>query len=187
MFYVCIVPALIMSMYMIVYLRNLRKHDNVLYRFCQIRRKAMSILRNDGFGMQGQDYVSLRVLVENLNITINNYKECKTVLFNFRRFNKYLTEYKISAQEVEQFKLPNDERIKALVRDFSIALFRAFLEYTPLIRSEIAIRIILFIATALTKIGINHANNFAKQISDTFSFINDQSNKFKNSPRYSQA
>lgn len=84
MFYVLIIPAFIMSLFMIVHLLSIKRHDKVLFQLCHIRREVMSLLRDDNFDMPRDDYISLRRLLDALNINIHHYKKHKSLLFNFR-------------------------------------------------------------------------------------------------------
>lgn len=160
MFYILIIPILVYSLFIIVKLRNLKKHDIILYRFCQIRRDTMSLLRNKYLQLDSNEYKSLKKILEFLNHTIHYYDQNKSSLFNLRNYINFAKKYKESASKIEKIKLPENEEIKKIYKDFSIGMIYAFISYTPFIASEIFLRFVIYILTILTKSGIHFINKY---------------------------
>lgn len=144
MFYVFMVPLLLLLFYMIIYLRKLKKHDIVLYKFCQLRREAISILAEKNFNLSRDEYFSVRNLITILNSTIHNYNEYKTAIFDMRKLLKHFRDLKTSAKEIEKLELPQNQQIEKLYNKFLFSMFYAFFAYTPFLKSEIILNIIAY-------------------------------------------
>ena len=72
-FYILMIPVLFFSVLMIIHLRRLKKHDEVLYTFCQNRREIMFMIREENFALSKKDYFDLRKLAEVNNKTIRHF------------------------------------------------------------------------------------------------------------------
>ena len=149
-FYFLIVPALVACLCEIYRLRKLEKHDIVLYKFCEIRRLVMARIREDNFNLSKDDYVALRQLAEAASLTIHDYNEWKTSLFNFRKFKECVRKIKNWDKIIEERKIANPD-ILALYKEYIYAMFFAFLTYTPFIKSEMGFR-----AMSISLNGIAH-------------------------------
>lgn len=143
-FYLLIVPGLIWIFVEIIKIKKIKKHDVVLYRFCQIRRDVMVVLREKGLSQSREEYLLHKRLLEALNKTIHYYDDLKTSLFNWRKFFEYLKEVRETATEIDKFELPEDSRITELYNGFVSAWFKALYAYTPFLR-EILLRPIMFL------------------------------------------
>ncbi|MBI1806796.1 MAG: hypothetical protein HYR76_07085 [Ignavibacteria bacterium] len=104
----------------------------------------MKLLRDDSENLAKDDYVALRPFIKLLDMTIHDYKELKVSLFNFRRFLEYLRNFKITNHSFEQIKWDDNPKLSGLRKDYGYALVSAFFSYTPLIRSEIILKFVLF-------------------------------------------
>ena len=126
--------------------KEMQKHDRVLFPFCQLRRNVMhflymNVIENTD-SLSPSEYKFIRWLLDRLDTTIHNYNQHKTLMFNVRKIAKHLQMYrKVSKAALETPDHPEirkfDERIRQL-------LVVAFLAYTPLIRWELALRLIVF-------------------------------------------
>lgn len=158
-FYIIMVPILALSMAMLAYLRRLKKHDKVLYEFCQIRREIMAILRRDLFETENDKYVGLRELLDSTGNAIHYYNDNKATMFNYRRYKQWLMDTRESAESVENLHLPNDPELQKIRHHFCQAMVAAFCAYTPLFRSELLIRFSLFILRTAAKAGWQQAED----------------------------
>jgi len=138
---------------MIVNLWQVRKHDIVLFRLCQVRRKSMSLLRDRGFNLAKDDYMALRRMLYAVNTSIAHYSVHKAKLFNLRAFARAVKEYKRSAVAVEKLAIPKDKEIIDIYRDFNYAMMTGFLAYTPFIKSELGLRFTVILISLLAKAG----------------------------------
>ena len=122
-----------------VWLREIARHDGVLFRFCEIRRSVVRLLfdRHLDGELSRRDYVDARRLLDVLNHVIGDYDKRKAVMFNFRRFVRALRKYEKTAGELRLPSPPQDAQIAEFYRQTDIAVLRGFLAYTPLIRSEL--------------------------------------------------
>ena len=139
-----IISVMVLSLYAIWKLRQMKKHDMVLYSFCQIRREIMAMLRQENFNMKKKDYFVLRNLLYFVNKTIHNYNSLKPYAFNFRKFIKYARSFKTTTEEVEKLMGTDNPKIKAIRIKMAYALVRAFFVYTPFISSTIFLHILVY-------------------------------------------
>lgn len=164
----------------VVWLHRLRKHDKVLYRFCQVRREILEVLRNRGFEMNKQDYFAIRDLLEVVNGTIHHYNHCKSTVFNFRTLTKMIRDLRESGQAIAEIKTPKDPELAKVFDSFRMAMVGAFLTYTPFFRSEITARIVLYLLVAICRffgsIGIKSWCKVSDDLSWALSQINNQHN-----------
>ena len=125
--------------------KEMQKHDRVLFPFCQLRRDVMSFLyRNsmkDADSLSPSEYRFIRQLSTVLDATIHNYNQHKTSMFNLRKIAKHLKTYR-KASETE-LKVPDHPEIQEFHERIHRLLVVAFLAYTPLIRWELAVRLIV--------------------------------------------
>ena len=142
MFTLLLVPVLIFLLFQLFQLRELKKHDIHLYDFCQLRSDSILYLKDNYESLHYDDYVELRGLISTLDLTIGNYKHHRNVLFNFRLFVKYLTEFK----EIEKasFKVKTKNKtILTLIERMNKSVFFAFIAYTPFLKHELILNIII--------------------------------------------
>lgn len=137
-YYIFMTPVLLMIVAMILRLRALKKHDKVLYAFCQLRRDTMSLIREHNYDLCRQDYIALRDIEDGLSDTIHDYNMHKVYLFNFRKFSAALRRLK------PQMNITSGERLRPeitrLRRSCGQVLILAFFTFTPFLKHEIAIK-----------------------------------------------
>ena len=126
--------------------KEMQKHDRVLFPFCQLRRDIMRFLHlsviEDTDSLSPAEYKSVRQLLNVLDGTIHNYNQHKTLMFNIRKIAKHLKMYrKVSKAALE---IPDHPEIRKFHEHIRWLLVAAFLAYTPLIRWELALRLIVF-------------------------------------------
>lgn len=157
-FYILVIPSLVLLGLLLLKIRKLEKHDKVLYKFCQIRRGVIKILRNNNNQLTKNDYADLRFLLSLISTTIHHYNEIKSILFNVRkllRIKKHLFEFKNVALEVEEkLKSPKKNEIHVLYEQYKFANIYAFASYTPFFKSEIILRLLLQIIILLVWLGL---------------------------------
>ena len=126
--------------------KAMQKHDRVLFPFCQLRRDVMrflymNVIRNTG-ALSPAEYKFVRRLLNGLDTTIHSYNQHKTLMFNVRKIAKHLQMYrKVSKAALET---PDHPEIWEFHERVHRLLVAAFLSYTPLIRWEPALRLIVF-------------------------------------------
>ena len=126
--------------------KEMQKHDRVLFPFCQLRRDVMRFLHlsviEDTDSLSSAEYKSVRQLLNILDGTIHNYNQHKTLMFNIKKIAKHLKMYrKVSKAALE---IPDHPEIREFHKCIHRLLVAAFLAYTPLIRWELALRLIVF-------------------------------------------
>jgi hypothetical protein len=160
MFYLAVVPALLLSVLMISRLRELEKHDTVLFQFCEIRRDIMRILRERGRRFSPDDYAALRALLDVVNATIHGYHREKRRLFDGRAFVRFLREYKATAAAFEGLRNVQNPEIQKLRDETGRAMVFGFFRYIPFLRSEITARVLFWAASFVAKLGYRRARTF---------------------------
>ena len=128
--------------------KELQKHDRVLFPFCQLRRDVMCFLHMNVIEKTGSlssaEYKYIRWLLRGLDATIHNYNQHKTLMFNVRKIAKHLKMYRKASKATVKVKVPDRLEIKKFHERVHRLLVAAFLTYTPLIRWELALRLVVF-------------------------------------------
>ena len=163
-----------------VWLREIARHDGVLFRFCEIRRRVVRLLfdRHLENGLSARDRCDGIRLLNLLNQVIGDYGERKAVMFNFRRFVRAIEEYEKTAGELRMPRPPQDREIADLYEQASVSILLGFLAYTPLIRSELLLRLFGFFARAVLRralpIGVDRFRRDAERLGVRISIWNPQ-------------
>ncbi len=169
-FYIFIVPVILVSLYMILLLRGLKKHDQVLYAFCQVRRDAMSLVREHNLALTRDDYLALREIVDATSATIHDYNLCKIYVFNFRRFLAAIRRFKgieLKTNEGEVLKY----EIVRLRNSFGRALVFSFFTFTPFLKSELVLKLLQRTLTGLATLGGNYVRARTSRVLTILSWI----------------
>lgn len=174
MFYLLLIPFSFVSVLLIIHLKNLKKHDAVLYKFCQVRRESMQFLRANWSNLPKKEYIALRELLETLNATIHRYNEHKTVLFNLRRFIEHIKEFDSFSKKIEPIEKPETKEIRQFYLDTSRSFLYGFFAYTPLIKSEILVKLVIMIFGVFTLLGINKFSRSIEHIANSINNAREQ-------------
>lgn len=146
MIYLLFACCLIIYMYTTYRLSKVKTHDQVLFPLCQLRRDIMSFLHENVVEKPGtlspEEYASVRRLSTTLDDAIHNYNRHKTTMFNLRRMAKYLEQYRNTLKQAAPLELTDNPKIQELNMRFVLCSAKGFLAYTPLIRSELVLRLL---------------------------------------------
>ncbi len=130
------------------WLWRVAKHDRVLFPFCQLRRDIMCFLRehfpSEPNALSREEYDSILRLLDVVSAMIHHYNRHKTVMFNLRKVIKCIREYRHALKQIPAIDMTNNAEIQKFHHRFEGLLARAFIAYTPLIRSERALRMFVF-------------------------------------------
>ena len=128
-------------------LRDVKRHDIVLFRFCEIRRQLITLIfdRESSGIMTNDEYRVARQLLVMLNHLISEYYHRRTRMFDFRTFRHFLPDYEKTADQLESFVLSENQSLRTLYTQTHQALVLAFFAYTPFLRSEFILRFFLFL------------------------------------------
>ena len=126
--------------------KEMQRHDRMLFPFYQLHREIIRFLYMNVIestdSLSPAEYKSVRQLLNVLDGTIHNYNQHKTLMFNVRKIAKHLKMYrKVSKAALE---IPDHPEIRKFHERIHRLLVAAFLAYTPLIRWELALRLIVF-------------------------------------------
>jgi len=137
--------------------RAAKKHDGVLFPFCQLRRDVMRYRYEAVMGMHGAypraEREALRRLSRELDDTIHNYKAHKTVMFDLRKIIKYIQQYRHALKQTAPLESTGNAEIEKFHARFACLLARACVAYTPLIRWELALRLMVFAGSFIWRIS----------------------------------
>ena len=137
------------------------KHDRVLFAFSRLQSAVTKemLARFDSDELTRQEFESMRFLSTMLDNITAHYNRHKTTMFNLRKMRHIIAQDLQHYEDIRQqmrvrlAEVPADTKIVALYDDFSRAATDAFLAYTPFIRTEIILRLLLGdIATKITAI-----------------------------------
>ncbi len=159
-------------------LREFRKHDLHLFKFCQIRRDIISYARENYEDFSEEEYIAFRKLLDILNDLIHSYKYSKTVIFDFRLFLRYVKNNRLISEEFAQIPETNNEYFREVSLRLNNAVIDAFFAYTPFLRYEIILKISYQVLLVLSKMGITALQNLALNLREARVFIRESYAKY---------
>jgi hypothetical protein len=172
-FFIIMVPPVVGSVYMIWHLRRLKKHDQVLFGFCQTRRDVMALLREEDYNFRRPDYLALRNLVVFSSGMIHHFNDLKKSLFNARKFVEEVRRAKLIDKKIKR-KAIKDERIGALYHQFERAHIAAFFAFTPFFTSELVLRLLPLLVRLLAKVGLLYFRHNARRITEAVTWVQEE-------------
>lgn len=128
---------------MISQLRSLKKHDKALYRFCELRRKIMSYLREKNENIPEHDYYLLRELLDNLNDTIHDFNNHKKSLFIVKDIHISLQKYVDSSFYALEKKINQNKKLSSFFSEYRMSMLLAFLTFNPTLKYHLIIIIMI--------------------------------------------
>lgn len=171
LFYIFMTPILTGLVIAVWRLHEMQKHDSVLYRFCQVRRETMALIREKNFQLTREDYIALRQMAEVTGATIHDYNSHKIYLFNLFKFLEAIRRHKKLEVAIHD-GLEMKGEILALRNKFGDALMFAFLRFTPF--SAVLLSGSKYVFTALAKLGINYFRTQARRVLEVDSWVETQ-------------
>lgn len=164
--------------------KEIQKHDRVLFPFCQLRREIMHFLYMNAIkntnSLSLTEYKSVRRLLNVLDATIHDYNKHKTLMFNVGKIAKHLKMYrKVSKATLEIPDHPEIREFHERVRRFLVA---ALLAYTPLVRWELAFRLVVFAYRMSKQDGIRRRR--AEYVVKSAEKVRDDARHYNVSLRY---
>lgn len=168
MIWIFAVISSVMLAIMLIRVLNIRKNDQVLYEFCDVRRKMMRYLRNNFDSVSTGDYLCLRESLDLLNNNIHYFDHYKTHVFNVNMLIRMIRETKKNIDEVERLKRTENAEILDLMGSFERSFLVAFFVFTPLFKTRACISLVVFVLTILVgimkRISIDYANKIRKAV-----------------------
>ncbi|GAA5445214.1 hypothetical protein Misp06_03411 [Microbulbifer sp. NBRC 101763] len=171
MLYILLALALFFISIQIYRLWEMRKHDQHLFEFCQLRRDTITYLSNSYESLSRTDYIALRKINDALSTIIAEYKEHRTVVFNFRLFVEYLDELKAFEKKAEKISTSNKE-IQNLLNRIHCSIFKAFLAFTPYLKSELALSLVMKLSSLGVKAGVNSLKGYLSSLKEAKMMVN---------------
>ena len=164
--------------------KEMQKHDRMLFTFCQLRRDVMHFLYMNAIEYAGSlspaEYKFICQLLNGLDATIHNYNQHKTLMFNVRKIARHLQMYqKVSKAALEVPDHPEIREFHERIHRLQVA---AFLAYTPLIRWELALRLIVSVYRMGKQDGIRRRE--AEYVVKSAEKVRDDARHYNVSLRY---
>ena len=164
--------------------KEMQKHDRMLFTFCQLRRDVMHFLYMNAIEYAGSlspaEYKFICQLLNELDATIHNYNQHKTLMFNVRKIARHLQMYqKVSKAALE---VPDHPEIREFHERIHRLQVVAFLAYTPLIRWELALRLIVSVYRMGKQDGIRRRE--AEYVVKSAEKVRDDARHYNVSLRY---
>lgn len=156
---ISLITVIFGSLIFIIKLRNIQKHDAVLFELCNYRRDLMGYLRNEYETLSKEDYKETLKLLDAINSLIGIYSKRQSDLFHLKTFFSLLTfiakksypvDRRISSMDVE------NESILELQKKLSYNIKWAVFKSTP----KIKVYLILFFALLIH--GVRYIFYFKK-------------------------
>ena len=166
---VLLLALILHGLFVSLRLREVKRRDVVLFRFCEIRRRLVAhIFRRDISGaMSRGEYLAARRLLASLNAIVAEYGRRRARMFNFREFSRFLRDYAKASGELAAAGVPENPELRALREECARALVLAFFAHTPFLRSEAALILALRLGAAFFK---ERAANFTRPLRDAERF-----------------
>ena len=148
-----LVIFILFTLFEVIYLKRIQKHDRYIFEFCDLRRDMITYLYEERNDLSRADYVQLREILKTNNVTIHKYKDNKHTMFNFRRFID-----RLRVIENKKSRTVSESQVLPEVKEFQVRLvhivFNAFLAYTPFLKSEVIIKVLYFITSKAVRAGV---------------------------------
>lgn len=148
--------------------RRSRKHDDVLFPFCQLRRDVMKFrfeaMTQSPTPLSREERESLRRLSRTLDDVIHNYSKHKKMMFNLRTVIAQMRKHQSALKEIEPLKLTNNTDIQNFYVRFGYCSAKAFIAYTPLIRSEFILCMFAFVTPGIWRISKSRAQQLMQDM-----------------------
>jgi hypothetical protein len=141
-FYATILPAILLLIFQLSRLHRMKKHDYVLYQFCQIRRDLIHILRDEQPDLSPLAYQRTKQALVVVNGLINQYDFCKVHIFNIRKLAVY---FGGAARDAKGLERTGIAQIDSIVESVEKKIVTAFFVFTPFLRAEIVFKFFYFL------------------------------------------
>lgn len=151
-FLVLLVMLLFFQFYSNRKLKNINKHDKILFFFCDHRRDIMKYLRKDGFNISLKEFKEIKQILSITSNSIHYFDTHKTTTFNFRVMKKLIIEGKKNIEKVRI--IPSDnEKIQAFQFEFVNNYLMVVFTFTPFMKPRFRFYIIFSLLKLVIKIG----------------------------------
>ena len=153
MFFTIVTAIIAISLvYNFFKIKKHEKHDEYLYKFCQLRRETMSYLRINHDIISKQEYAAAREILDVLNSTINLYSRNEASnLFNIRKFAKFVRDTKNLSDSSKNLIECNNSTINDFRDKLRRNIIVTFFAYTPFIFAEIILKLLYLIGLFFVK------------------------------------
>lgn len=176
MFYLVMIPITVYMLIELRHLTRLRKHDRVLFPICEIRGDLVrSLMRSEDAGtLTRDDYIYARLMLNALNHTVGLYKHHRTRFFNLRAYARFCRQYQASAKELMAVPRTENTELRAIEHRFNHAMLRGFLTYTPYLKSEILIYLVLAVMAFFASLGLTFVARRLKETREVVALVREQ-------------
>jgi len=116
-FSILLVAILIYQLAFVNKLKEIKKHDQVLFAFCDYRREIMEYMRKKGFDLYSNEYDQIKQVYDITNDSIHYFNKHKLTTFNLRKLKKII---KKGDRDIETVRIihSNNSDIRYFQKEF---------------------------------------------------------------------
>ena len=171
MIYALLLPVIILQVFTILRLYKMRRDDAVLFRFCTLQRSIIAYIAENEDKLDQASYAQFRWLIDVNAATVARFNDIKHS-FNIRPVLRGLRFVDHEVVEPGRFRSAMQHRqAQIFYAQLISCVILAFLAYTPLIRSEMALRLLQGTADILAKMGVKKVHLWAQEMRDRWAHI----------------
>lgn len=148
-----------LSCFDVASIRKTKKHDDMLFPFFDLQRDIMKFLFKTTWEksvtLTREEFLFVRELLRAVDIAAGDYNQHKISVFNMQEMAKHIEAYQRTA--TLGLEVPDNPKIRELHERFGRLLVSAFIAYSPLIRSRLALRLLAYANRAAKTVGAHRA------------------------------
>lgn len=183
MFEVIAIGFVLLTLRMWIQLLNQRRHDSVLFNFCDIRRDVLNYLRKNFDTISKEEYRSLRDTLDKMNNTIHYFDKYKSLVFNVREIKEMIRRFYSTIERVQEMKKNKNEEIKTMLLRYEHASLIGLVRFSPFATTRlITFLFIILIKLALmftAKIGLESISKAMRRLYFVLTDIDKRRNEFR--------
>ncbi len=122
--------------------KSISKRDHYLFALCDLRRDVMYYLRSEYEDISKRDYLALKKILKNIDISIICYsRNHAKIIFNFREFAKLVKETEKLNNRSEKIEIHDNKMVNKFRARLQFYILKSFFAYTPFFFEEVVLRI----------------------------------------------
>lgn len=175
MVYILFIPVLVFQAYIIISLFRSLRDDRVMFRFCQFQSQVIAFLHGrEGQSLSVRDYSFTRWLIEVNALTIQQFNTIKSS-FNISSTLKSLRffDHQVVTPAHRLDNIEN-ESVHTLYHEFIGNTAKAFVAYTPFLKSKFMLRFVLATAKFLATLGVKRVHLWTRELLDRWSTLKNE-------------
>ena len=159
-------PAFVMLILSMTQLFLLKRHDKVLYRFCQFRRELISFTHDKFDTLDDKEKEKISQLVDQTNYIIHEFPSLKRSVFRMKFFSNitFFTKQEFEKVEVLLFQTDNKD-LKGLLKKQNLNILYASYSYTPFFVVKFCFILLTVLGNLFVRVGITQMKEALDNVS----------------------